>query len=79
MRARKDRAMAEGGTRGHFLVVHPLDDVTEEKIDTENAGPMPITVSVRLSLLGLRAYLLVMTILVVYRVLELAGVFHHGR
>ncbi len=78
MRTRKDTATPHGGPKGHFLVVHPLDDVGEEKIDTENAGPMPMTVSVRLSLLSVRAYLIVMTILVVYHVLELAGLFHHG-
>ena len=27
----------------YFLVVHPLDDVPEEKIDTENLGPMAMT------------------------------------
>ena len=30
-----------------FSVVHPLDDVPEEKVDTENLGPMHMTRTVR--------------------------------
>lgn len=63
---------------GHFVVIHPLDDVPEEKIDTESLGRMPMTASVRISLLSLRAYLLLMMVLVFYRVVVLAGWFHHG-
>jgi hypothetical protein len=62
----------------HFVVVHPLDDVPEEKIDTENLGPMKMTASVRISLLSLRAYLVLMMVLVFYHVLGLAGLFGHG-
>lgn len=63
----------------HFVVVHPLDDVPEEKVDTESLGPMALTASVRISLVSLRAYLVLMMLLVVYRVLVLAGWFgHHG-
>ena len=61
----------------HFVVVHPLDDVPEEKVDTENLGPMTMTASVRISLLSLRAYLVLMMILVFYHVLDLAGLFGH--
>jgi hypothetical protein len=61
----------------HFVVVHPLDDVPEEKIDTESLGPMAMTASVRLSLLSLRAYLVLMMLLVFYRVTVLAGWFGH--
>jgi len=61
----------------HFVVVHPLDDVREEKVDTENLGPMAMTASVRISLLSLRAYLVLMMILVLYHVLDLAGLFGH--
>lgn len=61
----------------HFVVIHPLDDVKEEKIDTENLGPMKMTASVRISLLSLRAYLVLMMILVLYHVLDLAGLFGH--
>jgi hypothetical protein len=58
-------------------VIHPLDDVREEKVDTENLGPMAMTASVRISLLSLRAYLVLMMILVFYHVLDLAGLFGH--
>jgi len=59
----------------HFVVVHPLDDVPEAKVDTESLGPMPMTTSVRLSLYSLRAYLILMFLLVVYHVLDLSGLF----
>lgn len=61
----------------HYIVVHPLNDLPEEKIDTSNLGPMPMTTSVKLSLLSLRAYLLLMIGLVLYHVLDLAGLFGH--
>ena len=53
-------------------MVHPLDDVPEIKVDTEALGPMPMTRSVRYSLLSLRAYLILMVLLVVYHVVMLA-------
>jgi hypothetical protein len=63
----------------HFVVIHPLDDVPEVKVDTESLGPMPMTTSVRLSLYSLRGYLLLMMLLVMYHTLDLAGLFrHHG-
>ena len=40
-----------------YWVVHPLDDLLEEKRDPSGLGPMPMTLSVRLSLFALRAYL----------------------
>ena len=58
--------------KDHFVVVHPLDDVLEPKVDTEALGPMAMTRSVRLSLLSLRAYLILMVLLVVYHVVMLA-------
>jgi hypothetical protein len=57
----------------HFLVVHPLDDIPERKVDTGSLGPMPMTRSVKLSLLSLRAYLILMMLLVLYHVLGMAG------
>jgi hypothetical protein len=59
----------------HFVVIHPLDDAPETKIDIESLGPMPMTTSVRLSLFSLRAYLVLMMLLVLYHVLDLAKVF----
>ena len=61
----------------HFVVIHPLDDLPEEKVDTERLGPMAMTASVRMSLVSLRAYLILMMLLVFYRVLVLAGCFGH--
>ena len=58
-----------------FLVIHPLDDIQEKKLDTKGLGPMRITLAVRLSLLALRAYLILMMLLVLYHVLDLAGAF----
>ena len=64
----------------HFLVVHPLDDVPEEKVDTSRLRPIPITGSVRLSLLALRTYLVLMMLLVVYHVIDLAHLLgQHAR
>lgn len=60
---------------GHFVVIHPLDDAPETKVDLANLGPMPMTTSVRLSLYTLRAYLVLMMLLVLYHVLDLAKVF----
>ena len=56
-----------------FVVVHPLDDAPEEKVDTSTLGPMPMTTSVKLSLMALRGYLILMMLLVLYHVLDLAG------
>jgi hypothetical protein len=58
-----------------WVVIHPLDDAPEQKVDTSALGPMPMTTSVRVSLLSLRAYLIVMLLLVVYRVFCQAGFF----
>ena len=60
-----------------FVVIHPLDDLPEQKVDTESLGPMAMTASVRISLLSLRAYLVLMVLLVCYRVISLAGWFGH--
>ncbi len=63
-----------------FVVVHPLDDVPEEKVDTTSLGPMPMTRTVKLSLMALRGYLIVMGLLVAYHVIDLAGVLGaHGQ
>jgi len=59
----------------HFVVVHPLDDVPEQKVNSSGLGAMPMTISVKLSLMALRGYLILMMLLVLYHVLDLAGVF----
>lgn len=62
-----------------YCVVHPLDDLLEERRDPSGLGPMPMTLSVRLSLFALRAYLILMTVLVAYHVVDLAGLLSvHG-
>jgi hypothetical protein len=64
----------------HFVVVHPLDDAPEQKVDTSVLPPMPMTASVKLSLMALRGYLVLMMLLVLYHVMDLAGAFGgHGR
>ena len=60
-----------------FVVIHPLDDLPEEKVDTESLGHMAMTTSVRISLLSLRAYLVLMMLLVFYHVLGMAGLLGH--
>jgi hypothetical protein len=62
-----------------FVVVHPLDDVSEEKIDTSRLGPMPMTTTVKLSLFALRGYLVLMMLMVFYHVIDLAGFIHHAK
>jgi hypothetical protein len=62
--------------RTFFSVVHPLDDAPEEKVDTEQLGPMQMTKTVRICLFALRGYLLLMLGMLGFRVLQLAGVLH---
>lgn len=59
----------------HLVVVHPLDDAPEEKMNTSGLGSMPMTMSVKVSLMALRGYLILMMFLVLYHVLDLAGAF----
>ena len=58
----------------YFVVVHPLDDLPEQKMETANLGAMPMTASVKLSLMALRGYLILMMLLLLYHVIDLAGV-----
>jgi hypothetical protein len=69
--------MEEQELNNRFVVIHPLDDLPEEKVDTGSLGPMPMTAVVRISLLSLRGYLVLMMVLVLYHVMDLAGVFGH--
>jgi hypothetical protein len=55
-----------------LVVIHPLDDEAETKLTPATAGRMHLSPSVRWSLFTLRAYLLLMIGLVVYRVCALA-------
>ncbi|HEV2248074.1 MAG TPA: hypothetical protein VGW37_15595 [Terriglobia bacterium] len=58
-----------------YTVVHPLDDLPETKVDASGLGGIPMTRSVRVSLISLRAYLIAMMLLLFYHVLDLAGLF----
>ena len=73
-----DKAREQNDAREtSFLVVHPLDDAPEVKLDCAQLGRMPMTRGARASLLALRAYLALMTLLLGYRVLVLAGITGH--
>jgi hypothetical protein len=63
----------------YFRVIHPLDDAPEEKCSTEGLGHIAMTPAVRISLTVLRGYLLVMSVMLLYHVLDLAGVLHSIR
>jgi hypothetical protein len=59
-----------------FHVIHPLDDAPEEKCSSEGLGRISMTPAVRISLRVLRGYLILMTLMLGYHVLDLAGVVH---
>jgi hypothetical protein len=61
-------------SREMFEVVHPLDDQPEEKRSAEGLGPIPMTPGVKISLMVLRGYLSVMTLMLIYHVLHLSGI-----
>ena len=66
-------------TRQYFRVIHPLHDEPEKKCSTEGLGRITMTPAVRISLKLLRGYLLMMSGMLFYHVLDLAGVFHSIR
>ena len=63
----------------YFRVIHPLDDEPETKCESEGLGPIAMTPAVRISLKVLRGYLLLMSGMLVYHVLDLAGWLHAGK
>jgi hypothetical protein len=54
-------------------IVHPLDDVAEEKLNVKGLGKLDMTGAVKWSLLALRGYLLIMIGLILFDVVHLAG------
>lgn len=60
----------------YFRVIHPLDDQPEQKCSSEGLGQIAMTPAVRISLRVLRGYLIVMTLMLGYHVLDLAGMVH---
>ena len=63
----------------YLRVIHPLDDAPEAKCSTTGLGRIVMTPAVRVSLTALRAYLVLMTLMLAYHVLDLAGVLHRLR
>jgi hypothetical protein len=61
-----------------YRIIHPLDDVAETKCSTTGLGPIKMTRAVRLSLTALRAYLVLITLMLAYHVLDLAGWLPHA-
>jgi hypothetical protein len=57
-----------------FRVIHPLDDAPEQKCSSEGLGRIAMTPAVRISLTVLRGYLILMTLMLGFHVLDLAGV-----
>jgi hypothetical protein len=49
-----------------------LDDLPEEKVKSDHLPPLKMTRSVRWSLFTLRAYLIIMILLLFYHVFDLA-------
>jgi hypothetical protein len=66
LRHRDHRRASRRGAGARFVVVHPLDDVAEGKVDVASLGRMPLTGAARVSLLALRLYLATMTLLLLY-------------
>jgi hypothetical protein len=60
-----------------FTVIHPLEDLPEQKCSDETLGAMKMSRSVRISLFVLRAYLIAMVGLVVYRLFEVMAFTHY--
>jgi hypothetical protein len=69
-------AVEAGFVRDNSLVIHPLDDLPEQKVASDHLPPLKMTPSVSISLFTLRAYLILMMILLLYHVIDLAGLFH---
>jgi hypothetical protein len=68
--------MQNSFTPEYFRVIHPLNDVPEKKCSSEGLGHIAMTPAVRISLTVLRGYLIAMTLMLGYHVLDLAGVVH---
>jgi len=61
-----------------LYVIHPLDDIQEQKCTSEGLGLMELTPTVRFSLTALRVYLIAMTLIILYRTLALTNLFRHA-
>jgi len=72
-------AIKNQSTIEEVVVVHPLFDSPEEKRDGSGLGVMPMSRSVRLSLMLLRGYLMLMTALLAFHLADQAGLFGRHR
>jgi hypothetical protein len=67
-------------TDANLYVIHPLDDVQEQKCTSEGLGLMHLTLTVRFALTTLRVYLIAMTLIILYRTLTLTHLLpQHAR
>jgi hypothetical protein len=63
-----------------LYVIHPLDDIHEQKCTSEGLGLMQLTPTVRIALTTLRIYLIAMTLIILYRTATLTHLFpQHAR
>jgi hypothetical protein len=68
----RESPQAEHHVKQRYLVIHPLDDAPEAKlVVTSEMGRIKLTRSVKASLFALRAYLIIMLVLVAYRVIRM--------
>jgi hypothetical protein len=68
--------MQHSFTPEYFRVIHPLNDAPEQKCSSEGLGHIAMTPTVRLSLKVLRGYLILMSGMLLYHVLDMAGILH---
>lgn len=61
----------------NFRVIHPLQDQAEKKCSSEGLGRIAMTRPVRISLAILRGYLVLMTLMLGYHVLQMTGMLQH--
>ena len=59
-----------------YEVIHPLNDVAEAKCSDEHLGTIQMSRSVKISLFVLRAYLIAIVALAIYRFLAMSGLLH---
>ena len=60
-----------------FYVVHPLDDIPEQKCNPKNLGRMHMSPTVKTSLMALRGYLVVIVGLAGFHILSISGALVH--
>jgi len=70
-------AVKNNKTAVEFEVIHPMFDAPEEKRTGEGLGLMKLSPGVRFCLMLLRVYLIGMSGLLGYHLLDLAGFFGH--